>query len=140
MTSTTKVLSLCLVLLINPITLWAQNPSLETVLGYPDMVFYNAKVVTMDDASFSSDPGTIVQALAVRDDKILALGTNQAMRALAGPSTQQIDLKGRTVLPSFILTHGHPTDRIWEAGGYSLRHVLPEGNEHMVIRFLEGTA
>lgn len=94
----------------------------------------------MDDPSFSSSPGTIVEAMAVREHEILALGTNTEIRALAGPETEVIDLAGRTVLPSFILTHGHPTDRVWEAGGYSLRHVLPEGNEHMVVRFLKGTA
>ncbi len=86
------------------------------------------------------NPGTIVEALVVRGGEILALGSSDDMLKLVGPSTQVIDLAGRTVLPGFILTHGHPTDRIWEAGGYALRHVLPEGNEHMVVRILEGTA
>jgi predicted amidohydrolase YtcJ len=133
----TNKLPILLGLILSPLFLLAQDSS---VVDYPDMIIYNSKIVTMDDASFSSDPGSIFQAIAVRNDTILALGNNQEIRALAGPSTKQIDLKGRTILPSFILTHGHPTDRIWEAGGYSLRHVLPEGNEHMVIRFLKGTA
>jgi predicted amidohydrolase YtcJ len=127
-------------LLACPVMLMAQNPNVEAILGYPELIIYNSKIVTMDDESFSSDPGLIFEAMAVRKHEILALGSNADIRSLAGPSTQQIDLNGRTVLPSFILTHGHPTDRIWEAGGYALRHVLPEGNEHMVIRFLQGTA
>jgi predicted amidohydrolase YtcJ len=118
--------------------LQAQDNPVAAALGYPDMIVYNGKIVTMDDVSFSSDPGTIVQAMAIRNDEILALGTNQQIRALAGPATQQIDLRGRTVLPSFILTHEHPTDWAWtEPTG--LNHVFPEGNEHMVIRFLKGT-
>ncbi len=104
------------------------------------MIIHNAKIVTMDDDSFTLNPGTIVEALVVRGGEILALGSSDDMLKLVGPSTQVIDLAGRTVLPGFILTHGHPTDRIWEAGGYALRHVLPEGNEHMVVRILEGTA
>lgn len=126
-------------LLLAPALLMAQDHPAQEALGHPQLVVFNGKIVTMDDASFSSSPGTIVQAMAIRDDEILALGGNGEIRALAGPETRQVDLGGRTVLPGFILTHGHPTDRVWEAGGYSLRHVLPEGNEHMVIRFLQGT-
>ena len=118
---------------------WAQNDSIESILGYPDMVIHNAKIVTMDNPDFSSDPGTITEAMAIRDNIILALGTNQQMRALAGPETQQIDLKGRTVLPGFILTHEHPTDWAWTEPT-AVSHVFPEGNEHMVIRFLKGDA
>ena len=126
-------------LLIAPLLGWAQNDSVETVLGYPDMIIHNAKIVTMDDASFNASPGTITEAMAIRDDKILAMGTSQEMQALAGPNTEKFDLKGRTVLPGFILTHEHPTDWAWTEPS-ALAHVFPEGNEHMVIRFLEGDA
>ena len=126
-------------LLIAPLLGWAQNDSVETVLGHPDMIIHNAKIVTMDDASFNASPGTITEAMAIRDDKILAMGTSQEMQALAGPNTEKFDLKGRTVLPGFILTHEHPTDWAWTEPS-ALAHVFPEGNEHMVIRFLEGDA
>jgi predicted amidohydrolase YtcJ len=93
----------------------------------------------MDDASFTASPGTITQAMAIRDDKILAVGSDRQIRALAGPDTRQINLDGRTVLPGFILTHEHPTDWAWtEPTG--LLHVFPEGNEHIVVHFLEGDA
>jgi predicted amidohydrolase YtcJ len=42
------------------------------------------------------------------------------------------------VLPSFILTHEHPTDWAWTEPE-ALKHVFPEGNPHLVVRFLEGT-
>lgn len=117
----------------------AQSAAVATALGHPDMIVHNAKIVTMDDASFSPSPGTIAQAMAIRDDKIIAIGDNQKIRALAGPNTQQVDLKGRTVMPGFILTHEHPTDWAWtEPTG--LEHVFPKGNEHIVVRFLEGDA
>ena len=75
---------------------------IESTLGYPDTIVYNANIITMDDASFSSSPGTIAEAMAIRDDKILALGSSKQMRSLAGPDTSQVDLNGRTVLPGFI--------------------------------------
>jgi len=113
--------------------------SVEAVLGYPDTVVHNARIVTMDDASFSSDPGTIAQAMAIRDGRILAVGSNDAMLELAGPETRRLNFGGRTILPGFILTHEHPTDWAWTEPT-ALNHVFPEGNEHMVVHFMEGTA
>lgn len=84
----------------------------------------------MDDASLESRVGTIVQAMAVRDGKVLATGSNAEIQALAGPSTKSIDLKGRAVLPGFILTHDHPTDWAWQ-DPRPLNHVLP--NDDVVV-------
>ena len=88
----------------------AQNDSLAQKLGYPQMIVYNGKVVTMDDNSFESRVGTIAQAMAIRDGKILATGSNADIRSLAGPQTRLVDARGRTVLPGFILGHDHHTD------------------------------
>lgn len=74
---------------------------------YPEMIIHNAKIVTMDDPSFNSTPGTIAQAMAIREGKILAIGSNEELLGLAGPQTKVIDLKGRTVLPGLITTHDH---------------------------------
>jgi len=127
------------VFLILPTITLAQNQDVGSVLGYPDSIIFNAKIITMDDPGFNDSPGTIAEAIAVRDDKILAVGTNAQIRALAGPETQQIDLKGRAILPNFMLTHEHPTDWAW-TGPNALSHVFPEGNEHLVVRFLKGNA
>ena len=107
--------------------------------GDPDLIIYNANIITMDDPSFSSDPGSINQSMAIKADRIVELGMTDAIRNLAGPQTKQIDLNGRTVMPSFILTHEHPTDWAWTEPT-SLNHVFPEGNEDIIVRFLEGTA
>jgi len=95
--------------------------------------------VTMDDDTFNSSPGTIAEAIALRGDLILAVGSNDQVRSLAGPDTRLIDLRGRTVMPGFILTHEHPTDWAWTEPT-ALQHVFPEGNADIVIRFLQGDA
>ena len=76
----------------------------------PDMVVFNAQIITVDNPDFTSDLGTIAEAMAIRDGKILSIGNNAEIKALAGSDTQKIDLKGRTVIPGFILVHEHPYD------------------------------
>ncbi len=76
------------------------KPSVE-VLHCPALVLINGKVITVDKG-FS-----IQQAVAIRDEKILAVGTTAKIRALAGPTTKVIDLKGRTVIPGLIDSHMH---------------------------------
>ena len=117
---------------------WGQS-NVAALLGYPDLIVHNAKIVTMDDPTFESQVGTIGQAMAVRGDKVLAVGSNAEIRALAGPQTRQMDLKGRTVLPSFIMTHEHPTDWAF-AEPEALKHALPADSDIMVMRWLEGNA
>src|SRR5688500_9962160 len=67
----------------------------------PDVIYYNAKVVTVDDR-FS-----YAQAVAITGDKFTAVGANGAVRKLAGPQTKQIDLKGLTVTPGLTDNHLH---------------------------------
>ncbi|MBI4464465.1 MAG: amidohydrolase family protein [Acidobacteria bacterium] len=76
----------------------------------PQFILHNGKIVTMDDDGFTSDPGTIGQAMAIRDGKVLAVGPNQSILSLAGPQTRKVDLKGRTVLPGLIDSHDHLFD------------------------------
>src|SRR5687768_16316415 len=79
----------------------------QALISYPDAIYYNAKIVSMDDAGFNSSPGRIYQAMAVRGDVIQFLGTDQQLLAYAGPQTKKYDLKGRTVAPGMIDTHNH---------------------------------
>ncbi|HWP86103.1 MAG TPA: amidohydrolase family protein [Terriglobia bacterium] len=89
----------------------AQNVTVPLALvTYPDLIIYNAKIVTMDDPSLNSTTGKIVQAMAVRQGRILALGSDAEILALAGPQTSKTDLKGRTVIPGIINTHSHMHD------------------------------
>jgi predicted amidohydrolase YtcJ len=68
-----------------------------------DIILHNGKVLTVDK-SFS-----IAQAVAITGNQISAVGTNESVLATAGPNTQKIDLKGRTVVPGLIDTHLHIT-------------------------------
>jgi len=75
--------------------------------GYADTILVNAKVVSMDDKSTSTSVGRIYQAVAVKGHKIVKLGTSGEIRALAGPDTRVLDLKGRTLIPGIIEPHMH---------------------------------
>src|SRR5687768_14268535 len=66
-----------------------------------DLILSNGKVITVDDRF------TIAQAVAVRGDRIVAVGTNQEIARLAGPSTRRIDARGRAVMPGLIDNHMH---------------------------------
>lgn len=79
----------------------------EGVVAYPEMVVYNGKVAIMDDRSTNQTPGRFVQAMAVRDGKILSVGSDQEMVALAGPKTVKVDVHGRLVIPGIIDPHTH---------------------------------
>lgn len=67
----------------------------------PDILLVNGKIVTVDDRF------QVVQALAIQGERIVATGSNDAVRKLGGPRTKVIDLAGRTVIPGLIDNHGH---------------------------------
>ncbi|MSO20448.1 MAG: hypothetical protein EXQ56_08285 [Acidobacteria bacterium] len=134
-----RIVVLVLGMLLGSVCASAQERGIAAKLGYPDLIVHNGKIVTMDDPTFTANVGSIVQAMAIRDGKILSTGTSADVRALAGPQTRQVDLKGRTVLPGFIMTHEHPTD--WALiDQVSMKRAIPEQNDFIVFRYLTGTA
>jgi predicted amidohydrolase YtcJ len=70
-------------------------------LNSPELVLINGKILTMDPRS------SVAEALAVRDGKILATGSNASIKSLIGPQTRVIDVSGKTVIPGLIDTHAH---------------------------------
>jgi predicted amidohydrolase YtcJ len=99
-------------LLVGLTAAWSQTVTVpQAIVAYPDLVVHNAKIVTMDDPGFNQNIGRTVQAIAVRDGKVQALGSNAEILALAGPQTRRIDAKGRTIIPGLINTHSHMHDR-----------------------------
>ena len=55
----------------------------EKILHYADTIVVNGNIVTMDNKEMlADDPGSIVQAMAIRDGKILDLGNNDYIRSL----------------------------------------------------------
>jgi predicted amidohydrolase YtcJ len=69
--------------------------------GPADAIFVNGKLWTVDPAKPEA------QALAIWHDRIIAIGSDAEVRAIAGPTTRVIDLRGRRVVPGFYDSHVH---------------------------------
>lgn len=53
----------------------------------PDLILYNGQIYTLDANN------SLIQAVAVKDSRFLALGADVEINDLAGPNTQHLDLK-----------------------------------------------
>lgn len=84
------------------LALVASCPTTRCAAQAPDVILHHGKIVTVDGAF------TIAEAMAVKSDQILAVGSNADIQKQAGPATRVIDLQGRTVLPGLIDSHVHP--------------------------------
>jgi predicted amidohydrolase YtcJ len=73
----------------------------SAAVAAPQLLLVNAKVFTADPAL------PYAQAVAMEDGRILAVGSNEQIRALSGPKTRIIDLGGRLVTPGLIEAHVH---------------------------------
>ncbi|MBI4446088.1 MAG: amidohydrolase family protein [Acidobacteria bacterium] len=91
-----------------------------------DLILHNGKILTVDEKF------TIAQAVAVRGDRIIAVGSNEDVLKLAGPNTQKFDLKGKTVTPGQVHTHTHIHSRAESSYGGELG---PEKLELFPINF-----
>jgi predicted amidohydrolase YtcJ len=78
------------------------SPTLAFTNTVPDLILFNGKIVTVD-ADF-----TIAQAIAIKDNRIQAVGTSSEILALASSETEKVDLEGQMVLPGLIDAHVHP--------------------------------
>ena len=66
-----------------------------------DLVLVNGIVITVDSAD------RVAEAVAVRGNRIVAVGTTRAIDSLVGPDTKRIDLAGRAVTPVLLDAHNH---------------------------------
>lgn len=67
-----------------------------------DLVLFNGKIITVDSQF------TIAESIAIKEGKILAVGSSQQIEKFTGNGTEKIDLKGKTVIPGLIDAHVHP--------------------------------
>jgi hypothetical protein len=79
----------------------------------PELILFHGRVLTVDSRD------SVAQALAIRDGKILAVGSDEQILRLADAATRRIDLHGRTATPGLIDSHAHIAD----AGVEQLYHV-----------------
>ena len=70
----------------------------------PDLILAHGSVITVDSRD------SIAQAVAIRDGRILAVGSDATILALQDSQTRIIDLHGRTLTPGLIDTHAHVAD------------------------------
>ena len=71
-----------------------------------DLIFANGTLLTQEPSR------PVAEAMAVREGRIVAVGNERDVRALAGPATQHVDLGRRTLVPGLIDAHAH----IWKIG------------------------
>lgn len=116
------------------ITLMVSNlPSLanERELS-PTLIVFNATVHTMDSAQPTAE------AVAIYRQRVVAVGFNKEIKAMAGAGTRVIDAKGQLVLPGFNDSHVH-----FLSGGFQLSSVdlrdadTPEEFSDRIQRFAE---
>ena len=108
----TRLYSTALLLAIASATASAQQPT-------PDVILSNGKIITVDERF------TIAQAVAIKGDHIVAVGTNQEIARLVGPNTRKIDLAGKAVIPGLIDNHMH----LLRAGTTWMRELRFDGVE-----------
>jgi predicted amidohydrolase YtcJ len=94
---------------------------LSVVLGFASAAAPPADLVLVHGKIHTEDAGrSVVQALAVRGNSIVAVGTDQAIGAFVGQNTRTVDLGGRVVLPGIIDAHTHPAQSAQDLGKCSL--------------------
>ncbi|RYD40237.1 MAG: amidohydrolase, partial [Verrucomicrobiaceae bacterium] len=73
----------------------------NSATGSADTIYSGGDIITINDASPAAE------ALAVKDGKILAVGTKADVLKHQGKATKMVDLGGKTMLPGFIDGHSH---------------------------------
>ena len=96
-----------------------------------DQIFYNGNIHIMDEAR------TVVSALAVKDGRVAAIGSDEEILTLKGEGTQITDLKGRTAIPGLTDTHlhlviyGRSLSEVDLMGARSVKEVIRRGQEFL---------
>ncbi|HEX6573989.1 MAG TPA: amidohydrolase [Gemmatimonadaceae bacterium] len=100
------------------ITVGSRASSAQAAAAKADLIVVNGNVYTVDDARPRAS------AFAVRNGRIVFVGSDREARFLAGPSTRVVDAKGQTVIPGMVDAHAHLLGL-----GTSLRNVQLAGSK-----------
>jgi predicted amidohydrolase YtcJ len=97
----------------------------------PDLILHHGEIVTVDE-KFS-----VAEAIAIRGERIVAVGKSDEILKTQGGKTQVIDLGGKMVLPGLMDSHVHPTG----AAMHEFDHPIPEMETIAdVLKYIEGRA
>lgn len=99
--------------------------------NYADLILTGGKVITVD----ASD--TRAQAVAVRGNRIVAIGSDADIAKWRGTATKTVDLGGKTVLPGFIDAHSHIAGMVNVEINYINIQVPPLANAKAIIEKLK---
>jgi hypothetical protein len=98
---------------------WARAARTADDFRSADLVVYNAKIYTVDSRLPRAD------AVAVRGDRFLSVGSSEEIRRLIGKKTATLDAGRMTIVPGFIDSHNH-------APGNELLYEVLVGNPYEV--------
>jgi len=85
--------------------------------GMADFALINGKIITIDEND------SIVEAVACKDKKVIAVGDYEKVKAYIGADTEVLDLEGKTVTPGFVDTHVHFSSGARRSRSVDLRYV-----------------
>ena len=86
----------------------------ETKKETADMVFTNGNVITVDEAQPKAE------AVAIKDNKIVFVGSSEDVKAFIGEGTETTDLQGKTMMPGFVSAHDHLIASAWTTLGVQI--------------------
>jgi predicted amidohydrolase YtcJ len=104
------------------------QPTYPTVTLLPndqaaDIIFYNGTILTMDEKNPQAN------AIAIKGEKIMAVGNNNDILALKGTQTRLVYLAGSTLMPGFVDAHSHL---------YDTQRTNPNGDDLQAMALQEG--
>jgi predicted amidohydrolase YtcJ len=82
-------------------TIGTEHVEAQSMNTTADLILFNGKITTLDRQRPEA------AAVAMRDGRFVAVGSDQEVMAFAGPATRRVDLKGRRVVPGLIDSHTH---------------------------------
>jgi predicted amidohydrolase YtcJ len=94
----------------------------------PDLALVSGRIVTMDAARPTAE------AVAIRDGRILFVGSTAHVTTLKGPKTRVIDLRGMTVVPGLVDGHLHFANLAGDARTLDLGEARSEAEAAEIVR------
>jgi predicted amidohydrolase YtcJ len=100
--------------------IFVQVSATPTTLPVADTIYFNGTIITMEAGNPTGE------AIAIREGKILAVGSLEAVESYQGGSTVLVDLGGMTMTPGFIDSHQHRIGDRWHYGSPPVNQVFYE--------------